>query len=441
LAVDVKGGIPSSIGKTLFNSNPKAAAPNWKAIGGFKEYSKGVTGITLQNNLSENLINLFTFFGRLNHNFEKRPFNNLADESASFGFRNKLTFHQQKTDWILGIERITDSYRWELTKNENLINKNKEEREHLTAFILLYYRPVTSLNISLGGSFNSTKYQLTDLFPSDGNSSGKRDFPATFSPRIGINYAPNPIISFYASAGHGFSLPSPEETLQPEGNINPEIKPETGIQYELGARLFLREKRFELDATLYQIDLQNLLVTKRLTEDQFTGINAGKTNHKGIELAMKKELFNLKKFPGNLTTGLSYFRSVNRFIDFYDNGNNYNGNLLPGIPKQTLAILLKWLLHNNTEITSDFNYNGNQYLDDSNNLTYPGYCIINFKVKTSFNLNKQIKIVVYGGIKNLTDTNYASMLIVNALSLGNNEPRFYYPGQPRNFYSGIQFSF
>ena len=49
IAVDVKGGIPSSIGETLFNSNPKAAAPNWKAIGGFKQYIKR----SYRNNFTE----------------------------------------------------------------------------------------------------------------------------------------------------------------------------------------------------------------------------------------------------------------------------------------------------------------------------------------------------------------------------------------------------
>ena len=213
------------------------------------------------------------------------------------------------------------------------------------------------------------------------------------------------------------------------------------MQYELGARLFFSKSRFELDVAVYRINLQNLLVTKRLTEDQFTGINAGKTNHQGIELALKKEFLDYVKFPGTLSSALSYFHSVNRFVEFNDNGIIYNGNHLPGIPNQTMTFQLRWEPLKNSELTTDLNYSGKQFLDDANKLDYPGQYFANIKIKTSFSLYKRVILSVYGGINNLTDTRYASMLIVNAIAVGKNEPRYYYPGLPRNFYSGIQFSF
>ena len=441
LAIEVNGGIPSSLGATLFKNNPKAAAPNWNAIGGYKEYSKSVAGITLQNNISKNLINHFTLFGRVNNSFEKRPFNNLDDESGDVGFRNKLVLHNQKSDWVFGFENISDSYIWELINNELLINKNVEHRNHSIAFLLLYYRPLQDLNLNFGGSLNSIRYKLTDLFLSDGNSSGKRKFPVNFSPRAGINYSPGEILSIYASAGYGFSLPSPEETLLPEGNINRGIKPETGVQYELGTRLFLSKSHFELDAAIYRIDLRNLLVTKRLTEDQFTGINAGKTYHQGIELGLKKEWMENEKFPGALSSALSYFHSINRFVDFNDNGVTYNGNHLPGIPNQTLWFQLRWDPFKNLEFTSDVNYSGKQFMDDANKLDYRGHYFSSLKIKSNFSLTNRIMLSVYNGINNLTDSRYASMLIVNAIAIGKNEPRYYYPGVPRNFYFGIQFLF
>jgi iron complex outermembrane receptor protein len=90
MLIGVDGGIPSSVGKTLFDTDPQAAAPNWKAIGGNKEYVKGLAGITLTNNLSEHLTNRLTVFGRAHDSYEKRPFNNLDDRTVSGGIRNKL---------------------------------------------------------------------------------------------------------------------------------------------------------------------------------------------------------------------------------------------------------------------------------------------------------------------------------------------------------------
>jgi len=66
-------------------------------------------------------------------------------------------------------------------------------------------------------------------------------------------------MAFYASAGHGFSLPSPEETLLPEGAVNPDIKPEQGFQYEIGSRFNLVNRVLEVDAALYLIELKTFL--------------------------------------------------------------------------------------------------------------------------------------------------------------------------------------
>lgn len=441
LMINVNGGIPSSIGQTLLEENPRAAAPNWKAINGYKKYIKGLGSITLTNNLSENLSNQFTIFGKVNDNYEKRPFNNLDDQSMSGGFRNKLNYHTQKTDLIVGMEWLSELYEWKLDLDQALLNENRENRIQLNIFTMLYYRPLPELNISVAGAINHISYRLKDLFTLNGDQSGTREFPVIISPRVGVNYAPSDNIAFYASAGHGFSLPSPEETLLPAGEVNPDIKPEQGIQYEIGSRLNLFNKKLEIDGTFYLIELKNLLLTKRLTEDIFTGINAGKTRHRGFELLMRSIVFDFGRFPGKLTSVFSYTASLNKFVDFTDDDNIYDGHILPGIPGQTLQSVLKWYPVKMLELITHFQYSGDQYLNDSNSLKYPGYFIENIKLTALFKLKEKISINIYTGINNLTDTKYASMLIVNALGFGNSEPRYYYPGMPRHYYAGIQLHF
>ncbi len=109
---------------------------------------------------------------------------------------------------------------------------------------MLYYRPTTKLNISMAGALNQISYRLTDLYLANGDQTGRRIFPLIVSPRFGINYAPDDLLAVYGSIGHGFSLPSPEETLLPAGDVNPGIKPEQGFQYEIGTRLNLFGKRW-----------------------------------------------------------------------------------------------------------------------------------------------------------------------------------------------------
>ena len=441
LLSNIKGGIPSSVGRTLFETNPAAAAANWKEIEGYKKYFKGLAAVTLTNNISSSLTHDLSVFGKWNDNYEKRPFNNLDDQSMNGGLRNKLTYHSFKVDLVAGTELIAEKYKWSLDIDDVILNRNLENRLHFNIFTAGYYRPTPELNISVAGAVNHISYRLKDLYDPNGDQSGKRVFPLIFSPRAGINYAPGNVIAFYASAGHGFSLPSPEETLLPEGDVNPEIKPEQGIQYETGIRLNLPFMNTELDGTVYWIELNNLLLTKRVTEDIFTGINAGRTRHQGIEILLRNRWFTEPDFPGEFSTILSYTRSFNRFIEFTDNDINYDGNQLPGIPDQSLQVQLKWNPVSIMEITSHLQYAGDQYLNDDNSLKYNGYFLGDIKAAIQFKIGKTGPFKFYSGINNLTGTQYASMLIVNAIGFGNSEPRYYYPGMPRHGYAGLSVEF
>jgi len=441
MLMDVNGEIPSSLGKTQFENEPQSAAPSWAAIEGYKKYKKALAGITLTNILSSKLTNQFTVHGKWSDSYEKRPFNNLDDETMSTGIRNKLSYYSQKTDWILGIDWITEQYKWKLDKDEILLNENRENRNQFSIFGIMNYRPTPKLNISMAATLNYISYQLTDLFAPNGDQSGQRNFPLIISPRIGFNYTANDKLAVYASVGHGFSLPSPEETLLPAGDVNPDIQPEQGMQYEIGSRLNFFDKAVEIDATLYWIELNNLIVTKRISEDIFTGMNAGKTRHQGVELLLRNHYLDLNRLPGKLNSTFSYTLSRNHFIDFTDNGNTYDGNDLPGIPDQYMQLQITWNPFKKLEVFTHLQYTGNQYLDDANSLKYEGYFLADFKLTTQFQIKKSGTFNIYAGINNLTDTRYASMLVVNALGFGNNEPRYYYPGLPRHIYAGFEFKF
>ncbi len=437
LLMNVDAGIPSSTGITLFETNPRAAAPNWLAVGGYKKYTKGMAGLSLNRKLSAHITNRFTVFGKIHDSYEKRPFNNLDDITMSAGLRNRLNLHYDKTDWVLGAEWLAEAYHWKLDTSDVGINENRENRNQLNVFAMLYYRPVANLNISLAGAVNLVGYRLTDLYLANGDQAGTRAFPAVFSPRLGLNYKLFSSGSVYASAGHGFSMPSPEETLLPEGAVNDQVKPEQGWQFEAGMRLNLFNGRVGIDGALYWIELKDLLVTKRLTEDIFTGANAGRTRHRGMELMINGNLFSYENFPGKLLSVVSYTRSWNHFIDFTDDGNVYDDNHLPGIPGQLLSASLQWQSGSFFTVDVTGRYTGNQYLDDGNTLKYGGYTVADLKLSAEIPVKCNGRFKIYAGINNLTNTHYASMLVVNARGFGGTEPRYYYPGLPRHVYGGV----
>jgi iron complex outermembrane receptor protein len=437
----VNSELPSSLGLTLFETNPESAAANWKKAGGYKKYVRAVTGIALNSELSNGTSNKLILFARGIDDYEKRPFNNLDDESIGAGIREKITFHRAKSYWLMGFEWITEQYRWSLDTNDFLINRNRESRNHSNLYIISYHRPLPGLTISVAGAVNYIRYRLTDLYSQNGDQSGKRNFPLIFSPRIGLNYSPFPELAFYASAGHGFSLPSPEETLLPQGDVNRNIRHEKGWQFEAGTRFSIIHNRIIADIGFYRIDLSDLLVTKRLSEDVFTGINAGKTRHYGVELLSRITILQQNSFPGNLSLSGSYTSSFNHFLEFTDSGMDFTGNVLPGIPAYTTSIQLEWLPVKKVEVVAEMKSSGKQYLNDANTLVYGSYSLLNARLNVQFTVRDKLISMLYAGINNISDSSYASMVVVNALSVNGSEPRYYYPGMPRNAYAGLSVTF
>ena len=441
MLIDLNAQIPSSIGKTVYENDPSSAATNWNEIAGYKEYQRAIAGITLNNRLSAQWNNKLTLFGRWADSYERRPFNNLDDGTSGGGVRNRLSFNTSHWDALIGFEWMNDTYRWQMDLDNELINKNKETRNHYNLFGMAYWRPSVKWNISLGGAVNSVNYELADQFSENGDQSGERNFPAIFSPRLGINYAPTQIVALYASVGHGFSMPSPEETLLPEGDINEDLQPEQGVQYELGVRLNLFDNATHMEASVYRIDLTNLLVTKRLDEDIFTGINAGRTQHSGFELMVKQRVFRNRSFPGNLDMNANYTWSNNKFIDFTDNDKVYDGNKLPGIPSHNLQVNFKWQPVNDLVFDSQIQQVGSQFIDDANTLENDAYFLANLRASYRIYTHSAGSFVLFAGVNNITDTHYSPMLTVNAVAFGNAEPRYYYPGMPRHYYSGVKWEF
>ncbi len=443
LGADVFGRIPSSVGETLYRTQPSAADAGWANIRGHKRYNRGVLGLSLSRNFSATMSNTLSVFGRWLDNYEARPFNNLNDLALSTGVRNRFHYTSQKLEIIAGFEGLVEQYKWGLYRRGThvLFNENKELRHQLNVFGITYYKPIEKLNISLALASNHIQYRLDNLFPSALDLPKRRRFPNVLSPRLGVNYAPRPHFAIYASAGHGFSMPSPEETLLPDGDVNPNILPEQGYQLELGSRYILAENRLSVDLSFYHIDLQDLLVTQRITEDIFTGINAGRSRHYGMELQLKSRLLNKLNFPGSLDANLGFTFSANRFVDFEDNGQIYDDNHLPGIPQSSTQLVLNWKPVRHFELLTHLQYIGHQFITDDNKVDYPGFFLGNFRLSVPKITLGQQSLRLYLGVNNVTDTKYASMLLINALARAGQEPRYYYPGLPRNFYLGVQYQF
>ncbi len=442
---DIHAMIPSSINQQNFLEHPEYAAPNWLAIKGFEKDQRLLTGISFNRFFNPMVSNKLTFFSSIAKHYESRPFNILSDNSFSLGFREtaRLAFGNLKTDG--GIEAYTENYNWKIFQTNmgtrgDLLNDNAENRSYLNVFVHTEYTLSDKVRAEAGMNLNILRYGLRDELSVDNKPVKSYSYDPVLSPRAGINFNLTEETFVYASAGHGFSAPSLEETLLPEGNINPDLKPEQGWDFDLGTRGHLFSGFFYFDACLYYIRLNDLLVTKRLTEDTFIGINAGKTSHYGLEMLLKFNVFPETEAEGkSLTISSALTLSGNRFLSFTDNGISYNGKQLPGIPSAITNLDAELRTRYHMDIYAGFNYVGSQYMTDSNDLKYASYHT--FDVKLSWRLpfsTRRSMIDIYAAASNIFNEKYASMILVNAPLLGDSPPRYYYPAEPFNVHFGIR---
>jgi iron complex outermembrane receptor protein len=75
-------------------------------------------------------------------------------------------------------------------------------------------------------------------------------------------------------------------------------------------------------------------------------------------------------------------------------------------------------------------------VNDANTDYSDAFGITSLEAKYFVKFNK-LKFEVKTGIQNIFDIRYASMLAVNAPAVGGRLPRYYYPGNPRNYFVSV----
>jgi len=445
---DLLAQIPSSLNETDFLNHPRKAAGNWLAIEGYETYLRVLGGMRLETAVNRQLKNRLVLFSTFRDPYESRPFNILDDRFLNLGFRETFQVDLTEVHLQAGLEYFHEWADWQIYETlegiqGELLADHSERRQYLNTFLYFHWNPLEKLVIDAGLNLNLLHYNLESAYTADSTDhAGRYRYQPVLSPRIGINYRYNPGHYFYFSAGHGFSAPSLEETLLPEGTINTELKPETGWNMEVGGRGSFLQGAIRYDATLYSVYLHNLLVTERVAEDIFTGINAGSALNSGLEILGR---FSLGPIPGKIPlkpeATLGYTLSHNRFVEFIDEGIDYSGKSLPGIPAQVLHATLSGNMHS-IKVDLQYRYTGSQWMNDLNDLKYDGYHLLNLQIGWSPDLDKvPVGIELSGGIRNLFNAHYASMILINAPSFGGNPPRAYYPGLPRRIYAGLSFRY
>ncbi|MDA6068720.1 TonB-dependent receptor [Flavobacterium sp. AC] len=451
----LKAFIPSSISKEVFDNNPKLGAPTWVASKGYKEYKSTLGGLAYDFKINDHLRNSTSVFINYKDSNEPRPFDILRQYTFGTGGRTQFSgdfkISKIENQFIAGIEYFTDNYNGNTFENlyktnngqgslqGNQLTETDQKRHFYNIFSQIRTLLSDKFELQAGLNYNETHFELTNSLPNNTSSTEKYSYDGIFSPQLSFLFKPNEQKTLYFSISRGFSLPATEETLTSSGNINPDIKPESGYNFEAGGKFYFFNKNLYTEFAVYRMEIKDLLVAKRIGDDQYEGINAGKTFHEGIEILAKhnwpiNRFFNLNSY---ITASLGKYE----FNDFVDNGNDYSGNKLTGVAanKVNAGIILNMVL--GLYFSADFQFTDKIPLNDANSLYSDSYHIINLKTGYRFQILPNLNTNLAFGINNVTDEKYASMILPNAVAVGNASPRYYYPGLPINYYGTIALNY
>lgn len=456
--VDLKAFIPSSINENDFRNNPTAAAFAWERSQGYEDTKRGIFGLSWKHVYKNNLKQHSSIFTSIREGYEPRPFNILTENTFATGLRSRLLgntdLFKKKLDWTFGGELFHDRYNSKTYENlyqdfpigtgsvqGSLLSNFKENRNYFNLFFEANYHLSDRIMLSFGMNYNETSYDLKDKYVTAENpdQSGDYRFDGVLSPKIGISHSILETLDLFGTVSHGFSPPTISETLLPDGQINTAIEPETGWNFEIGLRANLFDKHLQLSSALFRLDVRNLLVARRTEQDQFIGVNAGKTQHDGLELSIDYHLIRSDALKIN-----SYFSyTLNNFIfkEFIDDNQDFSGNDLTGVPSRVLNAGVDVSSALGIYGNINFQYVGSMPITDSNSLFTDSYKLANIKLGYKLKVTKKLILNAFLGIDNIFNEVYASQILINASAFGGNAPRYYYPGTPLNYYTGIKLNY
>lgn len=452
----LKAFIPSSINETDLKNNPEKAASTWAAAKGFESYDKFMLGLGYDHQFSEKWSLQTSVFSNFKDAYEPRPFDILDENISSAGFRSNVNYKDRlfslPFEMSFGTELLTEKYEYSLFENlyqsqpgqgsikGDEFSAIKQNRNYSNYFLQMELWISEKLHLETGVALNTTKYSLEDVLE---NNSGSKKMPFTFgnvwSPRVGLSYKISKGKNIFTSVSKGFSVPSVAETLTPEGQINTDLKPEIGWNYELGFKGNWLKNKVYTEVTFYTTQIENLLVARRTDNDQFVGINAGSSSHTGLEFLVNYKLLALTQFQ--ITPYFSGAVNNFKFKEFLDGDADYSGNQLTGVPEKQFNFGVDLNTKNGFSVNTSFRTMSKIPLNDSNAKYSARYSLLDIKMTYVFTILKILKAELNAGINNALDAKYAANILPNAVGFGTAAPRYFYPGNPVNYYGGFSVAY
>ena len=259
----------------------------------------------------------------------------------------------------------------------------------------------------------------------------KKDIGAETGPRLAIGKKINQFF-VYSTIAKGFSPPTTFELLPTGSDINLGLKPEDGINMEIGGRASIGKLYIEVSG--FRFLLSNAIVQRRDDAGGEFFINAGKTSQSGIEsqIIYRLEGYRSSALKGQAWANYAFYKF--RYKSFQQLSNDFSGKRIPGVPGHNLAVGADISFKSFYSIFS-YIYTSRFALNDNNTVNSNPTSLVHVKIGIVETISQKIGFKLSIGVDNVLDEQYSLGYDLNSAG-----GRFYNGAPGRNYFVSLGLS-
>ncbi len=399
-----------------------------------------LSGFSYRQQLSDHWTNLTTLYGDYSKQLNPNLRNYSRTSEPNFGGRTVFTYQisagKSLFQWVTGAEVQQEFAQDRTYNNVNGNPQNLQSDQEITNGQVMGFTQLTwhiSRWVVTGGvSINKLNVALNTLSASAPVNQDKT-YSNQLAPRLAVLNRLTDNLSVYATVEKGFSPPTINELAPTGSQVNLNLNPEQGWNYEAGFRGYFMKQRFYFDVNVFYFQLQSTIVERRDSSGGDYYLNSGSTTQAGVEASLKYRATMSEWLSSFFWFGYSgYSFHYDRFAQL---SNNYSGKEMPGTPANTISAGVHLSATFGVYIDVNYYFCDRIALDDANNAFSAVYNLLGSRVGYKKQMRKYA-FDIFAGANNILDQKYSLGNDINAVN-----GRYYNAAPPINYYAGISVSY
>ncbi len=297
--------------------------------------------------------------------------------------------------------------------------------------------PVRRLRLDAGVRYDASGYAYDTKLDPIATGRWRRPADTTvnytrLSPKVGATLDLSRSLNLFGSYREGFRAPGQSQLFQQGSNAmsTVSLKPVTAKSLEGGARGQVAG-RFMYSMSVYDMHIENDILTILDAQGAQTTSNAGETRHRGVELSAGAMVTSQLRFDAAYSTSKQTYEEWT--IPVSGKNVSYAGHTIETAPHTLANLLLTYSPNvlNGGRVAAEWTMTGRYYGDPENTQTYDGFDLV------TLHGNYVIRHLgeLFVRVTNVTNEKYAEVATYNAFNKWQ-----YTPGTPRSVFAGLRYN-